>query len=48
MEPLLCLKDVKKSFGDVQAIEYVNLNIYKNSVIGLVGGNGAGKQHCCG
>ena len=43
MEPLLCLKDVKKSFGDVQAIEYVNLNIYKNSVIGLVGGNGAGK-----
>ena len=43
MEPLLCLKDVKKSFGDVQAIEYVNLEIYKNSVIGLVGGNGAGK-----
>ena len=43
MEPLLCLKDVKKSFGDVQAIEYVNLDIYKNSVIGLVGGNGAGK-----
>ena len=27
----------------MQTIEYVNLNIYKNSVIGLVGGNGARK-----
>ncbi|MGB1364878.1 MAG: ABC transporter ATP-binding protein [Candidatus Poseidoniaceae archaeon] len=43
MEPLLRLVDVKKSFGEVQAIEHVNINIYKNSVIGLVGGNGAGK-----
>ncbi len=43
MEPLLRLADVKKSFGDIQAIEHVSLDIYKNSVVGLVGGNGAGK-----
>ena len=43
MEPLLRLTDVKKSFGDIQAIEHVSLDIYKNSVVGLVGGNGAGE-----
>ena len=43
MEPLLKLTDVKKSFGDIHAIEKVNLEIHKHSIIGLVGGNGAGK-----
>lgn len=43
MEPLLRLSNVRKSFGDVQAIEHVNIDIFKNSVVGLVGGNGAGK-----
>ena len=43
MEPLLKLTNVKKSFGDIHAIEQVNLDIHKHSVIGLVGGNGAGK-----
>lgn len=43
MEPLLRLVNVKKSFGDIRAIEHVNIDIHRNSVIGLVGGNGAGK-----
>ena len=43
MEPLLKLTNVKKSFGDIHAIEEVNLEINKHSIIGLVGGNGAGK-----
>ena len=43
MEPLLSLNNVRKSFGDVHAIERVNLEIHKNSIVGLVGGNGAGK-----
>ncbi len=43
MEPLLRLLDVKKSFGEIHAIQHVNIDIHKNSVIGLVGGNGAGK-----
>ena len=41
--PMLKLTNVKKSFGDIHAIEQVNLEIHKQSVIGLVGGNGAGK-----
>ena len=43
LEPLLSLNNVRKSFGDVHAIERVNLEIHKNSIVGLVGGNGAGK-----
>ena len=43
MQPLLTLTSVSKSFGDLQALDRVDLNINAGEVVGLVGSNGAGK-----
>ena len=40
---LLSVKGVSKGFGKVVALDKINLNIYRGDIIGLVGGNGAGK-----
>lgn len=36
-------QDLCKSFGDVQALQNVNLKVPKNSIFGFLGPNGAGK-----
>jgi ABC-type sugar transport system ATPase subunit len=43
-EPLLRLKGISKSFGSVQALTGVNLDVYAGKVTALVGDNGAGKS----
>jgi len=43
-EPLLALKGVSKSFGPVEALKEVDLELQGGEVIGLVGDNGAGKS----
>jgi D-xylose transport system ATP-binding protein len=43
-QPLLALKGVTKSFGAVEALKDVALEIYPGEVVGLVGDNGAGKS----
>lgn len=41
---LLSLRDVKKSFGGVQAVNGVTFNVLRGGVTGLIGPNGAGKS----
>jgi len=38
------LRDVSKSFGDVQSLRNVNFRVGMNEVVGLLGDNGAGKS----
>ncbi|MGC8626297.1 MAG: ATP-binding cassette domain-containing protein [Acidimicrobiales bacterium] len=42
--PLLSIRGVSKSFGPVRAVDNVNLDIYPQEVVGLIGDNGAGKS----
>ena len=44
MQPtLLSVQGASKRFGDVVALQTVNLEIREGDIIGLVGSNGAGK-----
>lgn len=43
-QPLLRMTGIGKTFGPVRALSDVNLEVYPNEVIGLVGDNGAGKS----
>ena len=42
--PLLELRDITKSFGSVQALTDVDLEVNAGEVMALVGDNGAGKS----
>jgi len=43
-EPILELKNISKNFGAVQALQGVDMELFKNDVLALVGDNGAGKS----
>ncbi|HSF80608.1 MAG TPA: ATP-binding cassette domain-containing protein [Anaerolineales bacterium] len=42
--PVVEMRNIKKSFGAVQALRGVNLTLHHNEVMGLVGDNAAGKS----
>jgi len=42
--PVLELRDISKSFGSVQALTDVDLQVHRGEVLALVGDNGAGKS----
>ncbi len=42
--PRLELRNVSKSFGDVQSLRNINFTVGMNEVVGLLGDNGAGKS----
>lgn len=44
MQPMLSMRSVSKSFGHVQALIDVDLDIAAGEVLGLLGDNGAGKS----
>jgi ABC-type sugar transport system ATPase subunit len=43
-EPIVAMQDIHKSFGSIQALSGVDLEIGNNEIMGLVGDNGAGKS----
>lgn len=44
MQPVLQLKNIRKSFGGVTAIQDFSLDLHPGEVVALVGDNGAGKS----
>ena len=44
MEEAIVFKNIKKSYGSVQAVNGINLTIYQGEFFGLLGPNGAGKS----
>ncbi|MEE9512623.1 MAG: ATP-binding cassette domain-containing protein, partial [Anaerolineales bacterium] len=42
--PLISMRGINKSFGDVTANHQINLDIYASEVLALLGENGAGKS----
>jgi simple sugar transport system ATP-binding protein len=44
MDFILEMKNISKSFGEVQALRDVNFTVPRNEVVGLLGDNGAGKS----
>jgi ABC-2 type transport system ATP-binding protein len=42
-EPILVAQDLKKSFGDFEAVKGISLQVARGEVFGLLGPNGAGK-----
>ncbi|WP_068111876.1 ATP-binding cassette domain-containing protein [Tropicimonas marinistellae] len=42
--PLVEMRDMRKSFGGIHAVDGVTLNLYPGEVVGVLGHNGAGKS----
>ena len=43
-QPVIQLKNVSKTFGEVRSLSDVNLEIFPGEIVGLLGDNGAGKS----
>ena len=44
LQPLIQLKNINVVFAQKTALQNINLNIYPNSIITIVGPNGGGKS----
>src|ERR1700754_3575071 len=44
MEPIISIKNLRKSYGSKLVLKGINLSIYPGQVIGYIGPNGAGKS----
>lgn len=44
MDEILQLVHLKKNFGDVEVLKDINMNVYKNDVISVIGSSGSGKS----
>lgn len=41
--PLVEMRNIRVAFGGVHAVDDVSISLYPGEVLGIVGGNGAGK-----
>jgi ABC-2 type transport system ATP-binding protein len=46
MQPVLAVRGVSKSFGEVRAVDGVSFSVRPGTITGLLGRNGAGKTTC--
>ncbi len=44
MKPILAVKDIKKSFGGIHAVQGVSFEVHEGEILGIIGPNGCGKS----
>lgn len=44
MEPMLQIRNIEKSFGDLEVLKNVSFDLYKGQVVCLIGSSGSGKS----
>ena len=42
---MIQITNLQKNFGEKRAVDIANYTIHQGDMLGLVGNNGAGKQH---
>lgn len=47
MEPMLKVTDLSVSYGHVEALRGVSIQVEQGQIVSIIGANGAGRVRCC-